>query len=475
MDQRIGAYLDRLSRAFADTRVQLATTAIAASAITAGVMWGARRTRRTKRARDLKRSTLEMVDFDSDLLSDSGLSGANHALPNEVVTKHTPVELTPNEESLIREQLARHYAFLGAEGMAELRDSFVVVVGAGGVGSWAAMMLLRSGVQRIRIIDFDQVTLSSLNRHVAATRATVGIPKVDALKMSFMDIAPHAKVDARVALFGAETASDLLSGDPDYVLDCIDNMETKLELLDYCNKHSIRVISAMGAGMKSDPSRVQIADISDTFEDPMSRAVRRKLKLMGIHGGIEVVYSSEKPGKVQLMSLAESQQDEPGDFSVLPDFRVRIVPVLGTMPAMFGIAMGTHVLTRLAGFPTEPLAIKGRHALYARMQRELGNREKDMSAAFGGPQLQMNTDDCAYMLEEIWRGKSAISGAIDKLTLLRWRRELPMTTANCVCMTKAEADRHSKLAGSLEDNYSSDIIEFVERRLNEEKHISTMR
>ncbi|KAJ2177985.1 hypothetical protein GGF45_003044 [Coemansia sp. RSA 551] len=471
MEQRVSANLEKLLRVFGDTRVQLATTALAASAITAGVMWGTRRTRRSKRARDLKRNTLESIDFEGD----SGFLGIDNEPQNTIVTKHTPVELTPNEESLIREQLARHYAFLGADGMAKLRDSFVVVVGAGGVGSWAAMMLLRSGVQRIRIIDFDQVTLSSLNRHVAATRATVGISKVDALKMSFLDIAPHAQIDARVALFSADTASDLLSGSPDYVLDCIDNMDTKIDLLTFCNKNKLRVISAMGAGMKSDPSRVQIADISDTFEDPMSRVVRRRLKLLGIQSGVEVVYSTEKPGKVQLVSLAESQTEEPGDFSVLPDFRVRIVPVLGTMPAMFGIAMGTRVLTELAGFPTEPMAIKSRHALYARVQRELGNREKDRTAEFGGPQLRMSTDDTGYMLDEIWRGKSAVSGVTDKLALTRWRRDLPMTTSNCVCMTKSEADKHDKISGAPEDHYSPEIVEFVEQRLNEEKHISKMR
>ncbi|KAJ2681482.1 hypothetical protein H4R19_007334 [Coemansia spiralis] len=145
------------------------------------------------------------------------------------------------------------------------------------------------------------------------------------------------------------------------------------------------------------------------------------------------------------------------------------------MPAMFGIAMGTHVLTELAGFPTEPLAIKGRGALYARMQRDLGNREKERGAAHGGPQLHMSTDDCGYMLEEIWRGKSAVSGATDKLALTRWRATLPMAPANCVCMTKAEADHHDGLEGPLEDHYTPEIIAFVERRLAEEKRLGTMR
>ncbi|KAJ2800889.1 hypothetical protein H4R21_003001 [Coemansia helicoidea] len=469
--ERANAYVDKALRAFSDTRLQLAATAVAASAVTVGAMWGVRKAQRSRRVRKLKRSTLSDghgVYGEGSLAMDTG--GAA-----EAVDKHTPISLTPNEESLVREQLARHYAFLGEDGMAKVRGSFVVVVGAGGVGSWAALMLLRSGVQRIRVVDFDQVTLSSLNRHAAATRANVGIPKVEALRLSFREIAPHARVDARVALFSAETARDLLAGEPDFVLDCIDNMDTKVGLLSYCHEHGIRVISAMGAGMKADPSRVQIADIGDTFEDPLSRAVRRRLKMRGVQSGIPVVYSSEKPGRVQLVSLAESQKDEPGDFSVLPDFRVRIVPVLGTMPAMFGIAMGTHVLTELAGFPTEPLAVKGRGALYARLQRDLGNRERERTAAHGGPQLQMSTDDCGYMLEEIWRGKSAVSGATDKLALTRWRAALPMAPSNCVCMTKAEADQHDLLEGPLEGHYAPETIAFIEHRLAEEKNLATMR
>ncbi|KAJ2746205.1 hypothetical protein GGI20_001560 [Coemansia sp. BCRC 34301] len=441
-------------------------------------MWGTRRARRTQQTHRLKHDAADMLSW-GDSYNAAGSYGtpANNcsSMESQVVTKHTPVHLSPNEELLIQEQLARHYAFFGKEGMTKLRDSFVVVVGAGGVGSWAALMLLRSGVQRIRIIDFDQVTLSSLNRHAAATRANVGTPKVGALRQSFADIAPHAMVEARVALFSAETAADLLAGEPDYVLDCIDNMDTKTDLLEYCRKHGLEVISAMGAGMKSDPSRVQIADISDTFEDPMSRAVRRRLKIRGIMSGVKVVYSTEKPGKVQLLSLAESQKDEPGDFSVLPDFRVRIVPVLGTMPATFGVAMATHVLTELAGFPTEPLPVKGRHALYTRLQCDLGARESKIPVEAGGPRMQMRPNDCGYMLEEIWRGRSAVSGSTERLALTRWRRDQPMATYNCVCMTKPEADRHDKLTGSLEDHYPAETLEYIEQRLAEESQFSKWR
>lgn len=128
--------------------------------------------------------------------------------------KHSvaPVDLVAATQIDIDEQLARTTAFVGKEGMDRLRHSFVIVVGAGGVGSWAALMLLRAGVQRIRIIDFDQVTLSSLNRHAVATLDDVGTPKVKAIRKHFKRIAPFVDVETRIDLFSAETADELLSG-----------------------------------------------------------------------------------------------------------------------------------------------------------------------------------------------------------------------------------------------------------------------
>lgn len=205
----------------------------------------------------------------------------------------------------------------------------IKTVGVGGVGSWAATMLLRSGVRRLRIIDFDQVTLSSLNRHAVATRAEVGSSKVKAIKEYLLKIFPDAEIQAENRIFNAESAQELLQGSPDWVLDCIDNIDTKLELLKYCHVQGIRVISSMGAGGKCDPSRIQIADISETLEDGLARAVRLKLRKLGISGGIPVVYSTERPSDIGLLPLDESRLEEAGDFAIVPNFRARIMPVLG--------------------------------------------------------------------------------------------------------------------------------------------------
>jgi tRNA threonylcarbamoyladenosine dehydratase len=176
-----------------------------------------------------------------------------------------------NDQEIVQEQLSRNYLFFGDESMDKIRKSFVVIVGLGGVGSHAAVMLARSGVEHIRLIDFDQVTLSSLNRHASATRKDVGISKVLAIKNHLTEIVPHAKIEAFQQLFDINTAQNLLSGKPDFVLDCIDNLETKVDLIAYCLQNKIKILASMGAGAKSDPSRIQIADLSDTFEDPLAK------------------------------------------------------------------------------------------------------------------------------------------------------------------------------------------------------------
>lgn len=128
-----------------------------------------------------------------------------------------------------------------------------------------------------------------LQRHSVANLADVGTPKVLACKRHYESIAPWVDVDARIELFSLEDAEDLLSGDPDWVLDCIDNIQSKVDLLNFCYGRKIKVFSAMGAGGKSDPSRIQISDISTTLEDPLARTVRRRLKLEGVLSGIPVV------------------------------------------------------------------------------------------------------------------------------------------------------------------------------------------
>lgn len=411
---------------------------------------------------------------------------------------------------LILEQLARNRVFLTDEGLNKLRSSFVVVVGCGGVGSHAAAALTRSGVSKIRLVDFDQVTLSSLNRHALATLADVGTPKVHCIRRRLEQIAPWVTFDCRNELFGKNVADDLLGpwsltheGEgrrPDYVLDCIDNITSKVELLHYCHTNSLPVISSMGAGCKSDPTRVVVGDISQSTDDPLSRSTRRRLKALGVSSGVAAVFSTEKPGpgKASLLPLPEDEfaKGQVGELGVLPDFRVRILPVLGTMPAVFGYTVANHVICSVAGYPVEyNMGGKGREKLYETILAFLQNFSEKMARQVAGQdpinlRLPISKDDIAFLVEEVWRGKSAVTGLSTRLVLIPWvkpargfamdltyekekegQKFIPLDMKNLVCMTKDEAARHERevLRGDkkVEDLYDDVVLQRVNLRKKE--------
>jgi tRNA A37 threonylcarbamoyladenosine dehydratase len=181
---------------------------------------------------------------------------------------------TPSYDPKIKEELTtRVKSFFGEEKFDQLEKKFVVVVGLGGVGSHAANMLVRSGIRRIRLVDFDQVTLSSLNRHAVANLGDVGISKAEAIRRHFKNIVPWCEVEAVTEMFRADNADELLGGHPDYVLDCIDDVKTKAELLAHCSQRGLRVLTSMGAGGKSDPTRLRIGTLADCVKDPLASKV----------------------------------------------------------------------------------------------------------------------------------------------------------------------------------------------------------
>jgi tRNA A37 threonylcarbamoyladenosine dehydratase len=213
---------------------------------------------------------------------------------------------------LLAEQLSRTAAFFGAEAHARgVESAHVVVVGVGGVGSHAAMALGRSGVRSLRVVDFDNVTLSSLNRHASAAREDVGTPKVLALRRALARIAPSCAVDAQQELFALESAERLLEGGgrPDFVLDCIDDRDTKAALLVFCRQRGLRVISSLGAGGKADPTRLLIGDLSLVRRDPLGTAVRHQLRRTGelpraTEDGREIVRAFKRSAAAAVVDVA---------------------------------------------------------------------------------------------------------------------------------------------------------------------------
>ena len=414
-----------------------------------------------------------------------------------------------NPTGLINEQLTRTASFLTPDKLTRLRNSFVVVVGLGGVGSHCTSALARSGVSRLRVIDFDQVTLSSLNRHAVATLADVGIPKVQCVRKRLEGVVPWVKWECFNQVWSAEHAEKLLAGwrgnkasKPDYVVDAIDNIDSKVALLKYCHVHKIKVVSSMGAGCKSDPTRVFVGDISASIEDPLSRATRRKLRAEGISDGIPVVYSTEKPGpgKAELLPLSEEElsKGQINELSVLPDFRARILPVLGTMPAVFGYAVANFVILEIADYPHEIGAGKCREKMYDQIHSQLQGLVERLVRIEGkdhvGLKIPVTKDDVGYLVEEVYRGKSVVSGLSTRLTLVPWKapkdgflpseglsgqKQANLRLKDLVCMTKEEASAHEKevLSGGHppEEVYGQDVLRLVQRRTQEEHHLGMFR
>ncbi|KAL2852118.1 hypothetical protein BJX68DRAFT_59181 [Aspergillus pseudodeflectus] len=493
-------------------QAQLAATAVISGAAVAGAIFGLQKFRRREAVKRLKDSIPELDEkHRAERLNEYGVAAAGPGWTKEDergAALARRAQQGDYDEELILEQLARNRVFLTDEGLAKLRSSFIIVVGCGGVGSHAVASLARSGVSKIRLIDFDQVTLSSLNRHALATLADVGTPKVHCIRRRLQQIIPWAKFDCRNELFGGSVADDLLAPwsmddadkgqKPAYVLDCIDNITSKVELLHYCHTHSIPVISSMGAGCKSDPTRVMIADISVSSDDRLSRSTRRRLKLKGVSSGIPVVFSTEKPGpgKATLLPLAEEEftKGQVDELSVLPDFRSRILPVLGTMPAVFGYVLANHVICEISGYPTDySMGGKGKDKLYDTIHSALlVTLERLARAEIGtqpiGLRLPISRDDVMYLVDEIWRGKSVVSGLPSRLVLTLWNRPeqgfkpntewnergqvfIPFKPQDLVLMTKEEATRHEKeiLVGGkkVEEIYSEEVLQKVKQRREE--------
>ncbi len=257
-------------------------------------------------------------------------------------------------ESIQDELHSRVKTFFGDTEFSKLNNSFVIVVGLGGVGSHAANMLVRSGVQNIRLIDFDQVTLSSLNRHAVATMEDVGISKAEAMKKRLLKVVPWCNITAITEMFRAVDADRLLEGNPDYVLDCIDDVNTKAELIAYCVNKNIKVFTSMGAGAKADPTKLRIATLVNCIHDPLASKIKWKLKKHNISpDDVMCIFSIENP-KANLLPLDEEQRQNPQDYGVVDYLRLRVIPVLGTSPSIFGQAMTSYVLCQLAGKPYEP-------------------------------------------------------------------------------------------------------------------------
>ena len=201
-------------------------------------------------------------------------------------------------------QFSRTQLLLGKEAMDKLKNSRVAVFGVGGVGGYVCEALARSGVGTFDLIDDDKVCLTNLNRQIIATRKTVGKYKVEVMKERILDINPDAQVNVHQCFFLPENADDFPFDEYDYVVDAVDTITAKIEIIMQAQKHGTQVISSMGAGNKLDPAAFQVADIYKTKMCPLAKVMRRELKKRGVKK-LKVVYSEEKPTRpIEDMSIS---------------------------------------------------------------------------------------------------------------------------------------------------------------------------
>ena len=193
-------------------------------------------------------------------------------------------------------QFSRTELLIGKEGIEKLNKAKVAIFGLGGVGSFVVEGLVRAGVQNFVLVDDDKICLTNLNRQIIATRKTVGKYKVEVARDRILEINPNANVEIFQEFYMPGSNSNILTEDLTYVVDCIDTVTAKIELVVNCKKLGIPIISAMGTGNKLDPSRFEITDIYKTSICPLAKVMRKELRKRNIEN-LKVIYSKEEPIK----------------------------------------------------------------------------------------------------------------------------------------------------------------------------------
>jgi tRNA threonylcarbamoyladenosine dehydratase len=239
-------------------------------------------------------------------------------------------------------QFSRNELAIGKEGLDIMKNSTVAVLGIGGVGSFAAEALARSGVGRLILIDKDDVDITNINRQLIALLSTVGRPKVEIMEERIKDINPDCEVISLKMFYTEETYEEIFGHKLDFVVDASDTIVYKIHLMKECLQRNIPIISSMGAANKMDPTRFKIADISKTHTDPIAKVIRTKLRKDRIHKGIPVVFSDESP-----IVIREDIKKEVGNENA-PIRKAQMPPASNAfVPSAAGLIMASYVVREL--------------------------------------------------------------------------------------------------------------------------------
>ncbi len=245
---------------------------------------------------------------------------------------------------------SRTELLIGKEGLNRLKDAKVAVFGIGGVGSYTVEGLVRAGVGKFVLVDDDCVCLTNLNRQLHATRKTIGKPKVEVMRDRILEINPDAEVEIQQKFYMPDCAEALIRNDYDYIVDAIDTVTAKVDLVVRAQEAGIPIISCMGAGNKLDPTRFEVADLSKTTVCPLARVMRRELKLRGITH-LKVVYSKE-----ETTTPVESEENSCAAGCVCPKGSTRTCTIrrqipgsMSFVPSVAGLILAGEVIKDLVG------------------------------------------------------------------------------------------------------------------------------
>lgn len=234
---------------------------------------------------------------------------------------------------------------LGAEPFKRLTESHVAVVGLGAVGGYALEALTRTGIGRLTMVDFDTVQPTNINRQIFALESTLGSTKVAAAAARLADINPSCKLEPLELFVDEVSVEEILSRRPDIVVDAIDSLNPKVQLLRSCFLRGIPTFSSMGAALRTDPLAIQVGDLSESNHCPLAKRIRKRLRKDNIVSGITCVYSTER------VAFDYCQEIDPGQIETGTD-RGRKRNTLGSLPtitAIFGLMLANEVIRKLCG------------------------------------------------------------------------------------------------------------------------------
>lgn len=235
-----------------------------------------------------------------------------------------------------QEWKSRTALLLGEDRMNYLSGCHVLVVGLGGVGAYAAEQLCRAGIGKMTIVDADTVNESNLNRQLPALRSTIGRPKAEVVAQRLLDINPELELTVHNEFIRDERTEAILDEtNYQFVVDAIDSLSPKVFLLYHALRRQIPVVSSMGAGAKTDPSQVRIADISKTQNCALAKAVRKRLRTLGVNKGIDAVFSTEMANPDAVIEVDDEQ------------CKRTTTGTISYMPALFGCFLSAHVLRNI--------------------------------------------------------------------------------------------------------------------------------